>query len=293
VAATAALFGGGSRAAPPLPAPTASSVARSTTGVAARQASVAVAAAASPTVKLSNTDLAVSSTNTAPTLSPAPPGGALTATTRTSRTGSSAGTAATTAGGSAGGGHSRGRIETELMKSTISDQLDRLFTQLEDLEELKSELEPGEYDETKAETLAQLREFQQFMDKAISGDMTLVDEFGSAQLAIQAAISQAFRTPEVIRMFANKAPDQLRERFTGLQREAHLKHITQESYKEQAAEILFALKSLGNQLSSTEQNLLDSMSSARHLESAADRMGTTTERQLTSAAQRQIKQAAS
>jgi len=31
--------------------------------------------------------------------------------------------------------------------------------------------------------------------------------------AIQAAISEAFRTPEVIRMFAKKQPGQLRERL--------------------------------------------------------------------------------
>jgi len=32
--------------------------------------------------------------------------------------------------------------------------------------------------------------------------------------AIQAAISEAFRTPEVIRMFAKKQPGQLRERLS-------------------------------------------------------------------------------
>jgi len=31
--------------------------------------------------------------------------------------------------------------------------------------------------------------------------------------AIQAAVSEAFRTPEVIRMFAKKQPGQLRERL--------------------------------------------------------------------------------
>ena len=39
-----------------------------------------------------------------------------------------------------------------------------------------------EYDETKAETLDQLREFQAFLERSLRGDMTLVDEFGHAQL---------------------------------------------------------------------------------------------------------------
>ena len=86
-----------------------------------------------------------------------------------------------------------------------------------------------------------LKEFQVFLDRAIGGDMTLVDEFGSAQLvltrggtrvfggqcapqlcmsltqAIQAAVSQAFKTPEVIRLFATKQPQQLRSRLGQLQ----------------------------------------------------------------------------
>ena len=44
--------------------------------------------------------------------------------------------------------------------------------------------------------------------------MTLVNELNRMQLAIQAAISEAFKTPEVIRMFAKKQPGQLRQRLT-------------------------------------------------------------------------------
>ncbi len=43
--------------------------------------------------------------------------------------------------------------------------------------------------------------------------MTLVNELNRMQLAIQAAISEAFKTPEVIRMFARKQPGQLRNRL--------------------------------------------------------------------------------
>ncbi len=38
----------------------------------------------------------------------------------------------------------------------------------------------------------------------------------SPSKAIQAAVSQAFKTPEVIRMFAKREPGQLRERLAGL-----------------------------------------------------------------------------
>ena len=84
------------------------------------------------------------------------------------------------------------------------------------------ELDDDEYAETKAETLQQLQEFKASVDKmtvrpqptchptqpkfalmgwagraAQSGSMTLQDELGAMKLAIQAAISQAFKTPEV------------------------------------------------------------------------------------------------
>lgn len=45
-----------------------------------------------------------------------------------------------------------------------------------------SEFSVSEYEETKAETLDQLREFQAFLERTLTGDMTLVDEFGTAQL---------------------------------------------------------------------------------------------------------------
>lgn len=45
-------------------------------------------------------------------------------------------------------------------------------------------------------------------------DLIRVDE---CLQAIQAAVSQAFKTPEVIRMFAQRQPRQLRERLDAVQ----------------------------------------------------------------------------
>ena len=46
--------------------------------------------------------------------------------------------------------------------------------------------------------------------------MTLVSELGGMRLAIQGAISEAFKTPEVIKMFAKKQPAQLRMKYEQL-----------------------------------------------------------------------------
>ena len=43
--------------------------------------------------------------------------------------------------------------------------------------------------------------------------MTLIDELSTMKLAVRAAISEAFKTPEVIRMFAAKRPGDLRQKL--------------------------------------------------------------------------------
>ena len=53
-----------------------------------------------------------------------------------------------------------------------------------------------------------------------SGNMTLVDSIGKVQLAIQAAVRNAFKTPEVIKMFAKADSDGLRVRGVALRRTA-------------------------------------------------------------------------
>ncbi|XP_028438618.1 protein LZIC isoform X2 [Perca flavescens] len=111
---------------------------------------------------------------------------------------------------------SRGKSETGKLRQNMEEQLDRLMQQLQDLEECREELDEDEYEETKKETLEQLSEFNDSLKKIMTGDMTLVDELSGMQLAIQAAISQAFKTPEVIRLFAKKQPGQLRTRLAEL-----------------------------------------------------------------------------
>jgi len=47
---------------------------------------------------------------------------------------------------------SRGKQETDQLKKNIEDQLSRLISQLNDLEESKGDLEQDEYEQMKAET---------------------------------------------------------------------------------------------------------------------------------------------
>src|SRR3990167_696851 len=171
---------------------------------------------------------------------------------------------------------SRGKQETENLIQNVESQLSRLLTQLQDCEDLKADLEPEEYEDTRQETLAQLRQFQATLEKMTSGDNGLVSKLGSVQLAIQAAVSEAFKTPEVIKLFAKKEPGQLRDRLNELKVAVKLQKCTRESMLGQAVEILVALRQLGEELSPQEEAFLEEHKTRElaGFETASEELGT-------------------
>jgi hypothetical protein len=60
--------------------------------------------------------------------------------------------------------------------------MQRLLSQLEDLESEKDNLEPEEYNEMRNDTIVQLREFKKSLEKMMAGNMTLVNELNGVQL---------------------------------------------------------------------------------------------------------------
>jgi uncharacterized protein YoxC len=81
---------------------------------------------------------------------------------------------------------------------------------------LRDDMEIEEYNETKQETLDQLKELNESISKMKDGNLSLIDEANSMQLTIQAAISNAFQTPEVLQMFAKKQQPELRQRLAAV-----------------------------------------------------------------------------
>ena len=99
---------------------------------------------------------------------------------------------------------SRGAEETKQLQERLRSQCDRLVQQLNEIEECKcvtftfcaqewilnvnfqsrDELSPEEYKEAKEETVEQLKEFNESLQKMMSGNMTLVDDLGAMQLVI-------------------------------------------------------------------------------------------------------------
>ncbi|EZA61646.1 hypothetical protein DMN91_009058 [Ooceraea biroi] len=155
---------------------------------------------------------------------------------------------------------SHGKAETDRLRKNLEEQLDRLVQQLEDLEECRVTLDETDYQECKGDTMEQLREFNDSLQRMISGNMTLVDELGAMQLATQAAISTAFQTPAVIRMFGKREPAGLRERLLQIERDEKLGKLNKEATDRQRGEVLSALRQLGEKLEPSELQLLERLS---------------------------------
>ena len=81
-------------------------------------------------------------------------------------------------------------------------------------------------------------------------------------MAIRAAISDAFKTPEVLRLFANKEGPALRRRLAEMDRDVKLGKLDSAVVAEQATEILVALKKLGEPLAAKEEAFLEANRSA-------------------------------
>ena len=182
---------------------------------------------------------------------------------------------------SAMAGSSRGDFETQQLRANVEEQLQRLLTQLEDLDELRDEMDDGEYEETRAETMQQLEEFEQSLEKMKEGNMTLVSELNSVQLAIQTTIRNAFKTPEVIKMFAKREPEALRKRLATLEGERRLNRLPEDVFQTQCVEILLALKKLGEKLSPQEEHLLQKATrNMDHLVESSTAIGDTVEKDM-------------
>mmetsp|Transcript_26075 Transcript_26075/g.48978 ORF Transcript_26075/g.48978 Transcript_26075/m.48978 type:complete len:183 (-) Transcript_26075:224-772(-) len=145
------------------------------------------------------------------------------------------------------------------IKSNIEDQLARLLTQLQDLEDMREDLDDDEYEEGKADTLKQMEEFEQSLSKMMTGDMTLVSELGAAQLAIQAAIRQA-NPSDTKQLFSNKEASALRRRLATLDEDHKLGKISSQDHRTQAVDVLKSLEKMGEVLSVGEKDMMESVS---------------------------------
>lgn len=145
---------------------------------------------------------------------------------------------------------------SEHLKQNLADQLDRCLCQLADLQATREEMEAEEYEEQYKDTVDQLKELDVSLNKMKAGNLTLLDDISSMQLAISAAISKAFGTPQILSLFAARQPDQLRERLSMIERDRKINKLAGDKYKQEKAEILSALLKLRAPLTLEEKDFL-------------------------------------
>ena len=109
---------------------------------------------------------------------------------------------------------------------------------------------------SKGKLRRELEEFEESLQELTRGNMTLVSELNSVQLAIQGAVRQAFRTPDVIKMFAKREPEALRAKLARLREEKRLSRISEDAFLSLSVEILLALQKLEEPLSAQESHML-------------------------------------
>jgi hypothetical protein len=154
----------------------------------------------------------------------------------------------------------RGNHETQRLKANIEDQLNRLLTQLQDIDDNRDDFDDeNEYQENRNDTIQQMKEFEISLHKMKEGNMTLVDDIGRYQLAIQDAIRTAFKSPEVMKMFAKRENGALRTRLNTIQQDHRLGKLSSDDYLMMSAEIIGALEKLGEPLEPHERSLLENV----------------------------------
>lgn len=78
-----------------------------------------------------------------------------------------------------------------------------------------------------------LKEYLVLIRKSFITHLYIIQSLSCFFQAIQAAISQAFKTPEVIQMFAKKQPDQLREKLSQIERDQKIGKLSLDIYEQQ------------------------------------------------------------
>ncbi|XP_060516632.1 protein LZIC-like isoform X4 [Cylas formicarius] len=151
---------------------------------------------------------------------------------------------------------SLGKVENEKLKHNLESQLNRLVEQLNDLEKSRNDLDSTEYEETKEETIEQLKELNEMLEKLVKGDISLVTTLGEVQLATQAAISKAFKTPEVMCLFGKRDTKQLREALVYIKKQVKHNKLSASTGDARIVEVLTALRQQNEQLTPQELQFL-------------------------------------
>ena len=145
----------------------------------------------------------------------------------------------------------------ENLKIKAKEQIERLAAQLSDLESMKSEIEEEEYESLRKETLEQLEEFQGSLEKM--------------KISPKKFIEENLKTPQIIKLFAAKRIDGLRQSLGELQRDFSIGKLEKPEFESKKAEILQNLFQLGPEnINTNELSFLKSRSEKTNMVSGLE-----------------------
>lgn len=128
-------------------------------------------------------------------------------------------------------------VDNKLLKNII-DEINRLNSQLEDLETYKDDFTPEEIEEQKKETLKQLIETNKILEKMKSGNSTTVTAEEEARMKVQEILRENYNVKELVNFYLVNEVGFYREKLKSLTRQLTLKKISIEEYNSSVIQIL-------------------------------------------------------
>mmetsp|Transcript_13421 Transcript_13421/g.15376 ORF Transcript_13421/g.15376 Transcript_13421/m.15376 type:complete len:181 (+) Transcript_13421:27-569(+) len=145
-------------------------------------------------------------------------------------------------------------MDSQLLDN-IEKQTKRLIQQLQEIEELKDELDAEEYQSSKEDTVKQLREFQQMLENA--KDLTLMSKVDKQKQEIENAIKSSFNQDKLKETLSSGEVTGIRDRIKKLDQDFTLKRMKQADYITETLKLINQLEALKIQLSPDEKGFLD------------------------------------
>lgn len=130
------------------------------------------------------------------------------------------------------------------LTKNITETLDRLLSQLSDLDELKEELEEEEYDEMKKDTLAQIQEFEVFLQKNQKDNEELA---AAAQKKLEEGKAKSLGMAAMKQKVEGHAVETLRVRLAELKFQNQQKKTLKDSdFRQQSLSLLLQIERMTN-----------------------------------------------
>ncbi|XP_055689628.1 protein LZIC-like [Lutzomyia longipalpis] len=147
----------------------------------------------------------------------------------------------------------------EKLIQNLETQLDRLVSQLKDLEEAKDDLDEEEFESIKGDTVEQIKEFNERLGRMNQGDVTLDSKLSQMKQSIRKAIATSFNTLEMIKMFGEQNASELEKQLLAIDEDFRLRKIPQEVMETRKLDILEKLKAQGYPLSAKDGEFIEKM----------------------------------